>query len=36
MAKAGVPAFLIVVQKPGGGLTSNGVAVGENGATPPM
>jgi len=36
MAKAGVPAFLIVVQTPGGGLTSNGVAVGENGATPPM
>lgn len=36
MAKAGAPAFLIVVKTPSGGLTSNGVAVGENGATPPM
>jgi hypothetical protein len=36
MAKAGVPAFLIVVKTPSGGLASNGVAVGENGATPPM
>lgn len=36
LAKVGTPAFLIVAKSPSGSLTSNGVAVGENGATPPM
>jgi hypothetical protein len=36
LAKAGTAAFLIVVKTPSGGLTSNGVAVGEDGAVPPM
>jgi hypothetical protein len=36
LAKPGAPAFLIVTKAPNGGLSSNGVAVGENGATPPM
>jgi hypothetical protein len=36
LAKAGTAAFLIVAKTPGGGLTSKGIAVGENGAAPPM
>ena len=36
LAKPGTPAFLIVVKGPSGALSSNGVAVGENGAVPPM
>jgi hypothetical protein len=36
LAKPGTPAFLIVVKGPSGGLSSNGIAVGENGAVPPM
>jgi hypothetical protein len=36
LAKPGTAAFLIVVKSPGGGLSSNGIAVGENGAVPPM
>jgi hypothetical protein len=36
LAKAGTAAFLIVVKNPSGGLSSNGIAVGENGAVPPM
>jgi hypothetical protein len=36
LAKAGTAAFLIVVKTPSGGLTSNGIAVGEDGAVPPM
>jgi hypothetical protein len=36
LAKAGTPAFLIVVKGPSGALSSNGIAVGENGAVPPM
>jgi hypothetical protein len=36
LAKPGTPAFLIVVKGPGGTLSSNGIAVGENGAVPPM
>jgi hypothetical protein len=36
LAKAGTPAFLIVVKDPSGALSSNGIAVGENGAVPPM
>jgi hypothetical protein len=34
--KPGIPAFLIVVKTPSGGLASNGIAIGENGAKPPM
>lgn len=34
--KPGIPAFLIVVKTPSGGLSSNGIAIGENGAKPPM
>jgi hypothetical protein len=34
--KAGIPAFLIVARSPSGQLTSSGVAIGENGAKPPM
>jgi hypothetical protein len=36
LAKPGTPAFLIVVKDASGGLSSNGIAVGENGAAPPM
>jgi hypothetical protein len=36
LAKPGTAAFLIVVKTPGGGLSSNRIAVGENGAVPPM
>jgi hypothetical protein len=36
LAKAGTAAFLMVAKTPSGGLTSNGIAVGENGAAPPM
>ncbi len=36
LAKPGAPAFLMVTKAPDGSLSSNGVAVGENGATPPM
>ncbi len=36
LAKAGAPAFLIVVKAPDGSLSSQGIAVGENGAVPPM
>jgi hypothetical protein len=36
LAKPGTAAFLIVVKNPSGGLSSNGIAVGENGAIPPM
>ena len=36
LAKPGTPAFLIVVKGPSGALSSNGIAVGENGAVPPM
>ncbi|HEX4676093.1 MAG TPA: hypothetical protein VH209_12235 [Steroidobacteraceae bacterium] len=36
LAKPGTPAFLIVGKDPGGALSSNGIAVGENGAVPPM
>ncbi len=34
--KPGMPAFLIVVKSPEGALSSMGVAIGENGAKPPM
>jgi hypothetical protein len=34
--KPGIPAFLIVVKTPSGGLASNAIAIGENGAKPPM
>jgi hypothetical protein len=36
LAKPGTAAFLIVVKDASGGLSSNGIAVGENGAVPPM
>jgi hypothetical protein len=36
LAKPGTPAFLIVIKGPSGALSSNGIAVGENGAVPPM
>ena len=36
MAKPGAAAFLIVAKTPGGELASNAIAVGENGAAPPM
>ena len=36
MAKPGAAAFLIVAKTPDGGLASNAIAVGENGAAPPM
>jgi hypothetical protein len=36
MIKPGIAAFLIVVKTPAGGLTANGIAIGENGAKPPM
>jgi hypothetical protein len=36
LIKPGIPAFLIVVKTPSGGLASNGIAIGENGAKPPM
>ena len=36
MIKPGIPAFLIVVKTPSGALTANGIAIGENGAKPPM
>jgi len=36
MIKPGIAAFLIVVKTPGGALTANGIAIGENGAKPPM
>lgn len=34
--KPGIPAFLIVAKSPAGALSSSGVAIGENGAKPPM
>lgn len=34
--KPGIPAFLIVAKSPDGALSSQGVAIGENGAKPPM
>jgi hypothetical protein len=34
--KPGIPVFLIVAKSPSGELSSNGVAIGENGAKPPM
>jgi hypothetical protein len=36
LAKPGTAAFLIVMKGPDGALSSNGIAVGENGAVPPM
>jgi hypothetical protein len=36
LAKPGTAAFLIVMKGADGGLSSNGIAVGENGAVPPM
>lgn len=36
MIKAGIAAFLIVVKTPDGALTANRIAIGENGAKPPM
>jgi hypothetical protein len=36
LIKPGIPAFLIVVKTPNGGLASNGISIGENGAKPPM
>lgn len=36
LAKPGAAAFLIVAKTPGGDLASNAIAVGENGAAPPM
>jgi hypothetical protein len=36
LIKPGVPAFLIVVKSPAGELSSNGIAIGADGATPPM
>jgi hypothetical protein len=36
LAKPGTAAFLIVVKSPSGELGSKGIAVGENGAVPPM
>jgi hypothetical protein len=36
LLRPGVPAFLIVAKSPSGDLTSNGVAIGADGATPPM
>jgi hypothetical protein len=36
LAKPGAPAFLIVAKSAGGELSSGAIAVGENGATPPM
>jgi hypothetical protein len=36
MIKPGIAAFLIVVKTPAGGLSANGIAIGENGAKPPM
>jgi hypothetical protein len=36
LAKPGAAAFLIVAKTQGGELTSNAIAVGENGAAPPM
>jgi len=34
--KPGISAFLIIKKTPSGGLTSNGITIGENGAAPPM
>jgi hypothetical protein len=36
LIKQGIPAFLIAVKPPSGGLASNGIAIGEKGAKPPM
>jgi len=36
LIKPGIPAFLIVVKSPAGELTSNGIAIGVDGAKPPM
>ena len=36
MIKPGIPAFLIVVKTPAGALSANDIAIGENGAKPPM
>lgn len=36
LVKPGIPAFLIVAKSPDGALSSSGVAIGENGAKPPM
>jgi hypothetical protein len=36
LVKPGIPAFLIVARNKAGGLVSSGIAIGENGAKPPM
>lgn len=36
LVRPGIPAFLIVAKTPDGGLASSGIAIGENGAKPPM
>ncbi len=36
LVRPGIPAFLIVVKTPSGELASSGIAIGENGAKPPM
>ncbi len=36
LVRPGIPAFLIVARTPSGGLASSGIAIGENGAKPPM
>lgn len=36
LVRPGIPAFLIVAKSPDGALSSSGVAIGENGAKPPM
>ncbi|MGH8150816.1 MAG: hypothetical protein ACRETB_12705 [Steroidobacteraceae bacterium] len=36
LARAGIPAFLIVAKSKTGALVSSGIAIGENGAKPPM
>ena len=36
LVRPGIAAFLIVAHSPSGGLVSSGIAIGENGAKPPM
>ncbi len=36
LVRPGIAAFLIVAKGPSGGLVSTGIAIGENGAKPPM
>jgi hypothetical protein len=36
MVKVGIPVFLVAVGKPGGGAVARSIAVGVNGAKPPM